>query len=1029
MTIPAGTRLGAYEILSPLGAGGMGEVYRARDPRLDREVAVKVLPEDLLEGEEGKARFVREANLLAALNHPNVAAVYSFEEIPSSSSSSPVRHLLVMELLEGETLRERLDAGAIPPKQAADYALQIAKGLSAAHEKGIVHRDLKPENLIVSNDGHLKILDFGLAKRAAESKPGEETSLPTESKHTEPGVVMGTVGYMSPEQVRGLPVDHRSDIFSFGAILYEMLSGRRAFRRDTPADTMSAILKEEPPELSESGRNIPPALDQIVQHCLEKDRGNRFQSAKDVAFALSQASGPAAMTSGTQVEAPAASRRARVLVALAALALLTFSGILLFRLSKRPATAPEGPKRIAVLPFENLGAPEDEYFADGMADEVRGKLTSLPGVEVIARASSTPYKKTTKTPKQIARELDVAYLLTATVRWEKGTGASRVLVSPELVEVRESAAPASRWQQPFDAALTDVFKVQSDIATRVAGALGVALGAGDEKRLSERPTQNLAAYDAFLKGEEASKGMAVDDPPGLRRALAFYEQSVALDPGFAQAWAQVSRVNSRLYEISIPTPEMAERAREAAEKAVALGPNRPDGHLAFGDYQRVVSRDAARAMEEYAAGRLLAPNSVALLAATAASEARLGRWEASVEHLHQAERLDPRSVLVQDRLAEVLLFLRRYSEAREAIDRGLGLAPTHLYLIELKVMSFLAQADRGGARAVLKGVAQEVEPTALVAHVANYWDLVWALDEEQRGILVRLTPSAFDDDRGTWGLCLVQAYALRGDAPNVRTYAEEARKAFEGQLRAAPGDAQRHVLLGLAMAYLGRKEEGIREGMRGVALLPLGKDAYSSAYYQLLLSRIYILSGEPEKALDQLEPLLKVPFYLSPGWLEDRPQLRPAAQEPEVPEAGGREVGSPISLPRRAVGCAARVGLDPALRPGRHRVDRRREVPALLRQRVLDANGRLGDHRARDDALVLQLLQALAQHPVRDVRDGVAQRREPAAGAEQQVDDRARPAASDQLDRVVIPAAEREIGGGGALQPSHGEEDSPGVPE
>jgi len=546
VTIRAGTRLGPYEIVSPLGAGGMGEVYRAKDSRLGRDVAVKVLPEDFLEGEEGKARFEREAKLLAALTHPNIAVIHSFEEVSGT-------HLLVMELLEGTTLRERLGAGPIPPKQSVDYALQIAKGLSAAHEKGIVHRDLKPENLIVSKEGHLKILDFGLAKRTEREKPGEETSAPTESKHTEPGTVMGTVAYMSPEQVRGLPVDHRSDIFSFGAILYELLSGKKAFKRDTASDTMAAIMRDEPPELSESGRNIPPALDRVVKHCLEKDRSNRFQSAKDIAFALSEASGQA-MSSGAQVAAPAVGKT-KVMVAVAVIVALAAAGAFLLRRSNKAATGAGGVKRVAVLPFENLGAAEDEYFADGMADEIRGKLTSLAGVEVIARASSTSYKKTTKTPKEIARELDVKYLLTATVRWEKGTGASRVHVSPELVEVRESGAPASKWQQPFDAALTNVFQVQSDIAARVAQALGVAFGPGEEKLLSEKPTQNVAAYDAFLKGEKAES---------RRQALGFYEQAVALDPGFAQAWAGVSQVNTRLYSSRL-LPEFAEGARQAAE--------------------------------------------------------------------------------------------------------------------------------------------------------------------------------------------------------------------------------------------------------------------------------------------------------------------------------------------------------------------------------------------------------------------------------------------------------------------------------
>src|SRR5512141_203694 len=791
----------------------MGEVYRARDPRLGREVAVKVLPEEFLEGEEGKARFGREARALASLNHPNVAVLYSFEEIPSSSPSSPSRHILVMELLEGATLRDKLDSGPIPPKQAVEYALQIAKGLSAAHEKGIVHRDLKPENLIVSKDGHLKILDFGLAKRTEESTPGEQTSLPTESKHTEPGVVMGTVGYMSPEQVRGLPVDHRSDIFSLGAILYELLSGRKAFRRGTPADTMSAILKEEPPELSASGRNIPPALDQIVQHCLEKDRGNRFQSAKDIAFALSQASGPAAMTSGTPVKAP---RNAGVLVALAALALLAFSGILLFRLSKRSPTAPAGPKRIAVLPFENLGAPEDDYFADGIADAVRGKLTSLPGVEVIARGSSTPYRKTTKTQREIARELNAKYLLTATVRWEKSGGASRVQVSPELVEVKESGPPASRWQQPFDAALTDVFQVQSEIATRVAQALGVALGAGEEKRLLEMPTRNLGAYDAFLRGEQTVKGI---EPSALRRRLGFYEQAVALDPGFALAWARLGATSAVLYGQSTPSPALAERAREAATKARALAPNLPEAYLALGDYHATVRGDLNEALEQLSRGLRLAPAHPQLLAATADMEMSLGQWEASVDRFQKAVRLDPRSIRPLFGLASALANLRRFAEARDILDKGLALNPAGLSLIDSKVFTYLGEGDLAGARAVLRAAPKEVEPTALVAYLANYGDLVWALDESQRELLLRLTPSAFDDDRGAWGISLAQACALKGDAAGVRTYAEEARKTFDEQLSTAPQNAQRRVFLGLALAYLGRKEEAIREGTRAMALL------------------------------------------------------------------------------------------------------------------------------------------------------------------------------------------------------------------
>ena len=874
MTLPTGTRLGAYEIVAPLGAGGMGEVYRARDRKLDRDVAVKVLPESVAKDPDALARFEREAKAVAALSHPNILAIFDFGTQNGTAYA-------VTELLEGETLRGRIDGSPVTQRQAIDWCLQIAKGLSAAHGKGVVHRDLKPENVFVSNDGHVKILDFGLAKRV-DAAPEEKTSAPTGSGHTEPGTVLGTMGYMSPEQLRGLPVDHRSDIFSFGAILYELLSGKKAFKRDTASDTIAAVLKEDPPELTQSGRNISPALDHIVRHCLEKDRENRFQTAKDVAFALSEASAPTTLSAATSGSYVIPTRRGpgkAILFIAAFAAVFAVAALLMWRRPKTSASA-AGVKRVAVLPFENLGAPEDDYFADGIADAVRGKLTSVPGVEVIARDSSIAYKKTSKTPRQIAEELDAKYLLKATVRWQKSAGTSRVQVSPELIEVRESGAPASKWQQPFDAAITDVFQVQSDIASKVAQALGVALGAGEEKRLSEKPTENLAAYDAFLKGEEASKGMAVSDPPSLRKALGLYEQAVALDPNFAQAWARVSMASSLLYFNSTPTPQLAERAKQAAEKAVALAPNSAEGHLAVARYQDSVVIDNSRALEQYEEAHRLAPNNAEILSGVAIAEEALGRWDATVEHLRQAERLDPRSVITLRRLGDALLRLRRYPEAREILDRGLAIAPANLVLIEFKAMTYLAEGDLAGAQGVLKAAPKDVEPTALVAFLATYQDLVWALDEGQLELLLRLTPSAFDDDRANWGLCLTQAYALKGDTANLHTHAEEARKTLKEQLSAAPDDATRHVGLGLSLAYLGRKEEAMREGQRGVALLPVAKDAQAGPYYQHQLVRIYMLVGEPEKALDQLEPLLKIPYYLSPAWLKIDPNFDPLRNNP-----------------------------------------------------------------------------------------------------------------------------------------------------
>ena len=310
MNLTPGSKLGPYEIVAPLGAGGMGEVFRARDSRLKREVAIKVLPQAFSLDADRLRRFEQEALATAALNHPNILAVFDI----GTHEGAPY---VVSELLEGETLRDRLRGGSIAVRKTLDYALQIAHGLAAAHEKGIVHRDLKPENLFITKDGRVKILDFGLAK-LTQSDPGDHSSLPTMTHATEAGVVLGTAGYMSPEQVRGIAVDARSDIFSFGAILYEMISGKRAFHGDTAADTMSAILKEDPPDFAETNRNVSPALERIVQHCLEKNPEARFHSASDIAFDLEHLTGVSGTTARAATAAVAGARpRGKLLAAVA----------------------------------------------------------------------------------------------------------------------------------------------------------------------------------------------------------------------------------------------------------------------------------------------------------------------------------------------------------------------------------------------------------------------------------------------------------------------------------------------------------------------------------------------------------------------------------------------------------------------------------------------------------------------------------------------------------------------------------------
>jgi tetratricopeptide (TPR) repeat protein len=364
------------------------------------------------------------------------------------------------------------------------------------------------------------------------------------------------------------------------------------------------------------------------------------------------------------------------------------------------------------------------------------------------------------------------------------------------------------------------------------------------------------------------------DSPSLRQAIAAYEQAVALDSIFVRAWAQLARAQAYLYYITLSDPALAEAARRAAERALALAPTRPEGHQALGLYYLVL-KDHPRALTEDSIALALAPGNAELLGDVGAAEAFLGRWEAARGHMEHAARLDPRSGRPAQFLGYALLYTRHYPEAERALDHALQLVPANLLVRHTRAMVALAQGDLPGAQAVLRAAPKEIDPTALVADVATYNDLMWVLDEAQQRLLLRLTPSAFDDDLGQWGGSLAQTYALRGDSGKARAYADSARLTFEQQLRSTPQNGSLHAFLGLNLAYLGQKAAAIREGSRGVALLPISRDAVEGPYLQHYLARIYILVGEPDKALDQLEPLLKIPYYLSPGWLKIDPNFAP----------------------------------------------------------------------------------------------------------------------------------------------------------
>lgn len=635
-----GRTLAHYSVNAAIGAGGMGEVYRATDSKLGREVALKVLPAEMARDPERLARFQREARVVAALNHPHIVTVYSVEEADGV-------HFLTMELVEGQALDSVIPEGGLPVARIVEIASALAEALAAAHDKGIVHRDLKPANVMSTDDGRVKVLDFGLAKDARASQATAATQ--TSTGDTKAGVVMGTPAYMSPEQIAGRVVDHRTDIFSLGVLLYEMATGQRPFQGDSSAELATAILRDTPRSIATVRLDFPVALQRVIESCLQKDPGARPPSARDIRAALA----------GNMS------------------AIATASGAL--------PTNPAG-QSIAVLPFASLSTDSsDEFFADGVTEEILNALAQIPGLRVTGRSSAFSFKGKNEDLRSVGAKLSVATILEGTLR----RAGNRLRLTAQLIDV---ATGYQLWSERYDRVMEDVFAVQDEIARTIAGRLRLSLAPEQQNALTSPPTRNLEAYELYLKG----RALLYQRGLGIPKAIECFKSAVALDPDYAEAWAGLADgYTTSSYSGMKTALEVSPAALEAAQRSLQLGPDLAEAHNALAAAVLLYELDFERAEKEFLRALELNPQYPQALAWYGLFFLQWvsGREEEAREVLLRALQLDPLSAYANTILAFSSMSSGRPVEAVEYGRKGVDCDPNS-YLAHWSYMVALSNAQQ-----------------------------------------------------------------------------------------------------------------------------------------------------------------------------------------------------------------------------------------------------------------------------------------------------------------------------------------------
>ena len=681
MTLETGTHLGPYEIVAPLGAGGMGEVYRAKDIRLKREVAIKVLPERLAKDPEALNRFEREAQAVAALSHPNILAIH---DVGTDCPASPLTKggqrgvsYVVTELLQGETLGERVRRSSIPWRKAVEIGTAIADGLAAAHARGIIHRDLKPENIFLTKDGVVKILDFGLAHvdvAAAGAPAADQADTPTMTLDTRPGTVLGTINYMSPEQVRGQRTDARSDIFSFGCVLYEMVTGRRAFTGDSPPETMTAILKHDPPDMTESGVKMVPELDRVIRRCLEKKSDQRIHSARDLGFALRDI----LSDSGAARPLPAGDGKAAlrstwagkaVWIAVGAVVVMLAGLAYVLQWGGASGQPTEAIDSLAVMPFVIAGGdPRAEYLGEEIPATIIDSMSQLAGLRVVPRSTVFRLAKDRTDHRQIAKELRVRAILSGEIS-QRG---ERLSVRVALVDARSDR---QLWGERFDRTEDDILAIEKDIAKRICEALRVRLTGEQKTELVRSYTENTQAYRAY---KEARFWWNKRTEAGFRRAIDLYDEAIDIDPKYALAYAGKADVYCMAAYYFRPARDVAPKVLEAVDAALALDPQLPEAYPPRAWVRAFVDWDWAGAERDFKRAIKLDPDYETAHHWYSLLLGALGRLDDAEREIRRAHEIDPGSLIINRELSIPDLYRRKYDRAIKQLRNTLAMDPTFI---------------------------------------------------------------------------------------------------------------------------------------------------------------------------------------------------------------------------------------------------------------------------------------------------------------------------------------------------------------